>query len=197
MSGLKHITRPELISDIEASIETKRAILERHVPVLSKIIDLIVNSLKSNHKLILFGNGGSAADCQHIAAELVNKFSFERRALPAIALTTDTSILTAIGNDYSFDNVFSRQIEAIGHKGDVALAISTSGNSPNVLNGVDTAKKLGLMTIAFTGQNGGRLKNQVDICFYTPSQSTPRIQEAHITIAHIICHVVEKELCVQ
>lgn len=195
MTAVNRDTAPDLIKAIEASIETKRAVIDQQIPIISQIIDTVVSSLKSGNKLIIFGNGGSAADSQHMAAELVSKFRRERQALAAIALTTDTSILTSIGNDYSFDNVFCRQIEALGRKGDVALAISTSGNSPNVLKAVDTATQMGLTTVGFAGQDGGKLKDRVNICFCAPSQSTPRIQEAHITVAHAICDIVEKELC--
>ena len=195
MAAVSKNIESDLIKAIEASIETKQTVIKQEVPIITQIIDTVINSLKSGHKLIVFGNGGSAADSQHIAAELANKFLRERQALPAIALTTDTSILTSIGNDYSFDNVFSRQIEALGHKGDVALAISTSGNSPNVLKAVDIAKQMGLKTVGFAGKDGGKLKERVDICFCAPSASTPRIQETHITVAHAICDIVEKELC--
>jgi D-sedoheptulose 7-phosphate isomerase len=187
----------DIIQAFESSIEVKRQVKQFHLIEIMKISELITTSLRSGNKLILFGNGGSAADSQHIAAELVNKFRRERKALAAVALTTDTSILTSISNDDSFDNVFARQLEAIGKEGDVALAFSTSGNSPNVLSTVNKAKELGISTIGFTGANGGKLKELVDLCFQVFSQSTPRIQEAHITVAHVICDVVEKELCAQ
>jgi D-sedoheptulose 7-phosphate isomerase len=185
----------EVVQAIEASIAAKREVIDRQISLIIKIADLIVSSLQSGNKLILFGNGGSAADAQHIAAELINRFRRERRALAALALTTDTSILTSISNDYSFDNIFSRQIEALGRRGDVAVAISTSGNSPNVLNGIDKARELGITTVGVTGEDGGKLKDHVDICYKAPSRSTARIQEVHITVAHIICDLVEKALC--
>ncbi len=144
---------------------------------------------------MIAGNGGSAADAQHIAAELVGRFLRERKALPAMALTTDTSILTAIGNDYSFENVFSRQVEALGQAGDVAIGISTSGNSKNVIKAIQTAKKMEMITIGFTGESGGELKNCIDFCFQAPSQSTPHIQEAHLAVAHALCDIVEHEFC--
>lgn len=151
--------------------------------------------LREGRKILLFGNGGSAADSQHIAAELVSRFRRERAALPAIALTTDTSILTAISNDYGFEEVFARQVEALGQEGDVVLGISTSGNSPNVLNAVRKAAEIGMKTVGFTGQDGGKLKECVDVCFRVPSQSTPHIQEVHIAVAHALCEVIEEALC--
>lgn len=180
---------------IEESIRVKRRVLEQQMFELNAIAKLLKRRLEAGNKVLLFGNGGSAADSQHIAAELVSKFNRDRKALPAMALTTDTSILTSISNDYDFDRTFARQIEALGHKGDVAIAISTSGNSPNVLKAVGTAKEKGLATVGLTGQNGGKLKGCVDLCFRAPSNSTPRIQEVHITIAHVICDILEQELC--
>ncbi|MFQ6113385.1 MAG: SIS domain-containing protein, partial [bacterium] len=173
----------------------KKKVLDQHVTTINRITQLLIQALKEGKKVILFGNGGSAADSQHIAAEFVNRFRQDRNALPALALTTDTSILTSIANDYDFEHVFSRQIEAIGQKGDVAIGISTSGNSTNVLRGIRTSREKGLTTVGFTGQNGGLLKDVVDVCFQAPSQSTPRIQEVHITVAHAICDIVESEVC--
>jgi D-sedoheptulose 7-phosphate isomerase len=190
-------TAQYIVGEIEASIAAKQEVINQQVSLITKIAETIISSLRSGNKLIVFGNGGSAADAQHIAAELVNRFRRERRALAALALTTDTSNLTSIGNDYSFDNIFSRQIEALGKRGDVALAISTSGNSPNVLNGVGQAKELGITTVGATGEDGGKLKDHVDICFQAPSRSTPRIQEVHITVAHVICDLIEKAFCDQ
>lgn len=185
----------QLSEIFEESILIKQRVIEQNIPVLENITRLLIEALEQGNKIFLFGNGGSAADSQHIAAELVSRFKRERRALPALALTTDTSILTAIGNDYVFDNVFARQIEALGQSGDVAFAISTSGNSPNVLKAVQMAKKMALVTVGFTGESGGELKNHVDLCFQVPSSSTPRIQEAHLTAAHAICDILEQELC--
>jgi D-sedoheptulose 7-phosphate isomerase len=178
---------------LEESIEAKRRVIEKGIPVLENIAEAFIKALKAGNKILLFGNGGSAADSQHIAAELVSRFRRERKALPAIALTTDTSILTAIGNDYSFDNVFSRQIEALGEPGDVAIGISTSGNSPNVIKAMQTAQQMEMITIGLTGESGGALKNCVDFCFQAPSQNTPHIQEVHLTVAHAICDIVENE----
>ncbi len=185
----------KLVAELQQSIETKRRVIERCLPQIEQITSVIRDAMQSGNKLLLFGNGGSAADSQHIAAEFVSKFNMDRQALSAIALTTDTSILTSISNDYDFSFVFSRQIEALARAGDVALGISTSGNSPNVLRAVGKAKEMGLTTVGFTGENGGKLKHVVDHCFQAPSDSTPRIQEAHITVAHAICGAVEAELC--
>jgi D-sedoheptulose 7-phosphate isomerase len=161
---------------------------------LSKISDVITECFKAGGKLLICGNGGSAADSQHLATELVSRFFMERKALNAEALTVNTSTLTAVANDYSFDEVFSRQIEAKGKKGDVLLSISTSGNSKNVIEAIKVAKSIGMKTIGFTGNNRESLICKLsDYCICVPSNSTPRIQEAHILIGHIICEIVEKE----
>lgn len=154
-------------------------------------IKVFTKALQKGNKILFFGNGGSAADSQHIAAELIGRFKKERRALPAIALTTDTSILTALGNDYGYDAVFARQIEALGKKGDVAVGISTSGNSKNVIEAVKKAKAMGLATVSLTGCGGGSLAKLTDIKLIVPSSDTARIQESHICIAHTICELVE------
>lgn len=154
----------------------------------------IIEAFKADRKLLLIGNGGSAADAQHIATELVGRFKMERKALPAVALTTDTSLLTALANDYGYETVFSRQLEALASDGDVLLAITTSGTSPNILKAVETAHSKGVTVIGLTGESGGKLKNVADLTIMVPSQDTARIQEAHITIGHIICFLVEKEL---
>lgn len=184
----------QLTKIIEESVEVKKRVVAEHVAVLNKITQALRICLAEGHKVLLFGNGGSAADSQHIAAELVSKFFRDRKALPAIALTTDTSIITSVANDYSFEEVFARQIEALGQRGDAAIGISTSGNSPNVLKAMNMSKQKGLITIGLTGEDGGKLKNAVDICFCAPSKSTPRIQEVHITVAHAICDIIEQEL---
>jgi D-sedoheptulose 7-phosphate isomerase len=150
--------------------------------------------LRRNKRIYFFGNGGSAADAQHLAAEIVSRFYMERRGMPAEALSANTSVITAIANDYSFDRIFARQIEAAGSEGDIAFGISTSGNSSNVLKAMKTAKEKAMYTIGFTGQKGGKLKEIVDHCFCAPSEDTPRIQEVHITVGHIICEMVEREL---
>ncbi len=159
--------------------------------VLEKIAREILKAFKSGHKLLLCGNGGSAADSQHIAAEFIGRFKLERPSLPAIALTTDTSILTALANDYSYEKVFSRQVEGLGQKGDVFIGLSTSGNSKNVLEALNQAKKQGLLTIGLTGASGGKLAGESDICFRAESTKTPHIQEMHITALHAVSEVVE------
>ena len=159
--------------------------------VLEKIVKEFIKAFKSGRKILLCGNGGSAADAQHIAAEFVGRFKLERQSLPAIALTTDTSILTAVANDYSYEKIFSRQVEGLGNKGDVLIAISTSGNSKNVLEAVRKAKAQGLVTIGFSGESGGALKTESDICFQAQTSKTPHIQEVHITALHAISEVVE------
>jgi len=187
----------ELIkSRLQESARLKEEILDNieTVKIIAKIAEVIIQAYRKGKKVILFGNGGSASDAQHIAAELVGKYYLERAPLPAIALTVNTSSLTAIGNDYSFAQVFVKQLEALGEAGDVAIGISTSGNSENVLKALKAAKEKGLITIGFTGKKGGRLKDLVDYCLHIPSDDTPRIQEGHITVGHIICEIVEREL---
>jgi len=178
------------------SAETKTKILKECKSDILKAVELLVNCFKNGNKLLLCGNGGSAADCQHIATELMIRLShhIQRPALPAIALTTDTSNLTAGGNDIGFENVFARNVEGLGNKGDLLLAISTSGNSPNVIKAVEMAHKKGMKVISLLGGNGGKLKPLVDIPIVIPSSNTQRIQEGHITVAHIICELVEEEL---
>jgi len=168
--------------------------LNQHVSIIADLSRLLIDALRAGRKLVLFGNGGSAADAQHVAAELVSRFQMDRNALPAIALTTDTSILTSVGNDLAFDEVFSRQVQALVQRDDVAVGISTSGNSPNVINGIIAAKERGAVTVGFTGRSGGRLKDLVDACCHVSSDSTARIQEAQITIWHALCEVVEREM---
>lgn len=159
---------------------------------ISKVIDIVIDAYKNGNKVVIFGNGGSAADSQHFAAELIGRFKLERKSLPAIALTTDSSIITALGNDYGFEYVFSRQCESIVHKDDIVFAISTSGHSKNVINGVITSKKIGAITIGLIGGDGGGLQQSVDFPIISPSISTPRIQEIHRIIIHIICDLVEQ-----
>lgn len=158
------------------------------------IVRLLVETFTQGRKLLLFGNGGSAAQAQHLVAEFVNRMLFDRKALPAIALNTDSSIVTCIANDCDYSQVFSRQIEALGNAGDVAWGLSTSGNSPNVLLAMGTARKQGLSTVGFTGSTGKKLASVVDHCLMVPDDCTPRIQEVHITAGHIICELVEHEL---
>jgi D-sedoheptulose 7-phosphate isomerase len=179
---------------LEASIALQQQVLAEQVPAVARIAELITASFRAGGKLVLFGNGGSAADAQHVAAEFVSRFKRERAALPAIALTTDTSILTAIGNDYHFDQVFARQVQALVRPGDLAAGISTSGSSPDVLNGLVAARECGARTVGFTGQRGGRLRDLADLCYHAPSDDTALIQQAHISVWHAICLVVEQDV---
>ena len=180
---------------LSEGVEVKKKILRDAslLDLIEKISLVLIRAYQNKKKVILFGNGGSAADAQHIAGELVNKFSLERKALPAIALTTDTSVLTSIANDYDYSKVFARQVEALAEDGDVVIGISTSGNSVSVLEGIRAAKKKAY-TVGFTGRGENRLSNIVDIALRVPSEDTPRIQEAHIAILHIICYLIEKKL---
>ncbi|MCX5834642.1 MAG: D-sedoheptulose 7-phosphate isomerase [Deltaproteobacteria bacterium] len=178
----------------QESAELKDQFLKDSLGQIVKVVNVITASLKKGNKILLFGNGGSAADAQHLAAEFVNRFTIERPPLPAIALTTDTSIITSIGNDYDFAQIFAKQIRAIGQAGDVAIGMSTSGVSPNVLRGLETAKKMELITIGLTGRDGGQVAQVVDYCLNVPSNSVPRIQEVHITLGHVICQLVDYKL---
>jgi D-sedoheptulose 7-phosphate isomerase len=161
---------------------------------IKKVAILCVNLYKKGFKTILAGNGGSAADAQHIAAELVGRYGFDRDSIPSLALTTDTSNLTAIGNDYGYDKIFSRQLFSMGQNGDLFIGISTSGNSQNIIEAFDIAKQKGIITVALVGKDGGKMANMADISLIIPSNETPRIQEAHILIGHILCDIIEKEL---
>jgi len=184
-----------IIKAFEESIQVKRAFLRDNVDTLIKVIDAITAVFRSGNKLLLFGNGGSAADAQHIAAELVNRFRIERPPLPAIALTTDTSILTSIANDYDYAETFAKQVRALGKEGDAALAISTSGNAANVLAAIDVCKQLKITTIGLTGGKGGKMVGKVDYLLrVSETQNTARIQETHILIDHVICELVDAKL---
>jgi len=176
------------------SIEVKQGTLKKNLPQIVGAAESIIKALKGGHKLFFCGNGGSAADSQHIAAEFVGRFQKERKAWPAIALTTDSSALTALGNDYTFDIVFSRQLQALGQKGDVLIAISTSGNSKNILEAVKQANALGITSIGVTGGSGGQLAGISDIVIIAASSKTARIQESHLVIFHAICELVENTL---
>ena len=191
MDAKKFIT-----DSLNESSETKLKIKDNLQEKLLKAIELLTECYKNGNKLLLCGNGGSAADCQHIATELMIRLShhIQRPSLPAIALTTDSSNLTAGGNDIGFENVFARSIEGLGNNGDVLLAISTSGNSDNVIKAVEMAHKKGMKVIGFLGGDGGKLKDNVDLPIIIPSSNVQRIQEGHITIAHIICELVEDKL---
>ncbi|MBT4166175.1 D-sedoheptulose 7-phosphate isomerase [archaeon] len=181
---------------IQESIETKKRFLEdsNAINAIRISTNIIIESLKNNGKILICGNGGSAADAQHITGELVGRYKMERKGLPAIALTTDTSILTAWGNDYEFETIFSRQVEALGKKEDILIGISTSGNSENIIKAIEEAKKIGLRIITFTGHEGGKMKDLSDANINIPSDDTPRIQESHMVAYHTICELVEKEM---
>ena len=183
----------EIISILNESIRIKENIKDL-APLIKKITEEIVNAYKIKKKVVLFGNGGSAADAQHIAAEFVGKFYKDRESLPSLAFHTNTSVVTATANDYGYEFIFERQVSSFVDGGDVAIGISTSGNSLNVINGLIKAKKLGAITIGFTGLKENKIEKIVDLCLKIPSNDTPRIQEGHITVGHIICYLVEKEL---
>ena len=178
----------------EETEKVKKQFLQENHPQLIAIIKLIADALENGSKLLLFGNGGSAAEAQHIAAEFVNRFLMNRPPLPAIALNTDSSILPSIGNDYSFSEVFAKQIVALGKEGDIAIGISTSGNSANVIRAIEVAKEVGIETIALTGNDGGDLAKVADYSLIVPSSNTPCIQEVHMAVGHILCEMVEAQI---
>ena len=182
--------------EVAASAETKQKILndERFIAKIAEVAQACLAVYRSNKKTMLAGNGGSAADAQHIAAELVGRYGFDRPSIPSLALTTDTSNLTAIGNDYGYDKVFSRQVEGMGQEGDLFIGISTSGNSQNIITAFEAAKAKGITTVALTGRDGGKMAQMADYALIVPSNATPRIQESHILIGHILCDIIEKEL---
>lgn len=181
---------------VETTISTMELVRADSIllATVSRTAQAIIQAYRNGNKVLLFGNGGSANDAQHIATELVGRFAFNRPALPAISLAESLSSVTAISNDYGFEQVFSRQIEAFGRSGDIAIALSTSGNSPNVLHGVATANKTDLITIGLTGRSGGKLRSIVKECICVPSDETPRIQECHTLVGHILSQIVEQEL---
>ena len=180
-------------NSIEEHLNLFNDILLREIPNIGECAELILETFSQGRKILICGNGGSAADAQHIAAEFVGRFETERKALPAIALTTDTSSLTALANDYDFERVYSRQIEALAQTGDLLIAISTSGNSPNIISAIMTARRIGCRILGMTGQNGKKLASLSDVCLLIPASRTARIQEAHITVAHIWCEIVDKK----
>ncbi|MCK4532659.1 D-sedoheptulose 7-phosphate isomerase [bacterium] len=184
-------TKDKIKQGLQESIEINNCIIKDQIGLLEKIVQVVVKAFRRKKKIVFFGNGGSAADAQHLVAEFVCRFKKDRISLPAVALTTNTSLLTAIGNDMGFESIFSRQIEALVNAGDVVVGISTSGNSPNVLKGIKCAKEKGAITIAFTGSKGRKLSKLADFCFTVPSPDVPRIQEFHIMVGHIICELVE------
>ena len=187
-----------MINGIKKQLQDHRALidlLEREMaPLIAEMSSMISAALTNGNKLLVMGNGGSAADSQHFVAEIVGRFKMERKALPAVALSTDTSILTAIGNDYGFESIFSRQVEALAAHGDIVVGLSTSGNSPNVLKALNAARQRGSRTIGLLGKDGGSIKAVCDLALVMPSTDTPRIQEGHITVIHIVCDLVEKAL---
>ncbi len=187
--------KEQIISKLRESADLKLRFAKESLDEVTDATAILQKALKAGGKILIFGNGGSAADAQHIAAEFVNRYTKKRKGLPAIALTTDSSILTSISNDGSFDDIFSRQIEALGSKADVVWGITTGGKSPNVIKAFKTAKKIGLKSIALVGQDKSKVDKLVDCCISVPSKSTPRIQELHITLAHIICEWIEDTVC--
>lgn len=185
-----------ILQQIEASCEVKQKIAADSTLVASiaEVVDRCIRTLQSGGKILLAGNGGSAADSQHIAAEFVGRFKLEREALPAIALTTDTSLLTAVGNDYGFEMIFARQVSGLARAGDLFIGISTSGNSPNVLRALEVCRELGVSTVGLTGAGGGKMAALADVLLPVPSIETPRIQESHIMIGHLICDLVDTQM---
>lgn len=183
-----------VIEAFEESAAVKRQFVEKNRQAIVDLATRIADSFSHGRKLLLFGNGGSAADAQHLAAEFVNRFMIERPPLPALALTTDTSIITSIGNDYDYSEIFSKQIKALGSEGDIAIGISTSGNSPNIIKAIEAAKAQGILTVGFTGKDGGKVAGMVDMLFNVESKTTARIQETHITLGHVICELVDQIL---
>lgn len=183
----------EIVSILNEGIKIKEEI-KKLVPLIAQISKEIIEAYNNKKKVVLFGNGGSAADAQHIAAEFVGKFYKDRQSLPALAFHTNTSVVTATANDYGYEFIFERQVSSFVEKGDITIGISTSGNSPNVIRGLNKAKEKGAITIGFTGQKQNKMEGIVDYCLKIPSNDTPRIQEGHITVGHIICYLVEKEL---
>jgi D-sedoheptulose 7-phosphate isomerase len=180
-----------ILKRFKESSEVKSRFLRENLPKLLDVIKLVSHTFEAGNKLLFFGNGGSAADAQHLAAEFVNRYVMDRPPLPAIALTTDASVLTSISNDVAFNEIFSKQIRALGKERDVAIGITTSGNSPNIVKAFEVAKEMGIKTIALTGNDGGMIAKMADFPLVVPSTSTPRIQEAHILIGHVLCEMVE------
>lgn len=178
---------------LQEALQVQQALFD-HADLIQQIATVITQALRSGHKVLLCGNGGSAADAQHVAAELLGRFARERAAWPALALTTNSSAMTAIANDYDFERVFARQVEGLAAAGDIVVGISTSGNSPNVIRAMEAARAKHCLTIGFTGEHGGRLKDTTDLCLRAPSNNTPHIQEAQMVVWHIVCELVERDL---
>jgi D-sedoheptulose 7-phosphate isomerase len=186
--------KEHVVKAFDDSAEVKRRFAREHADRIVEVARLIARAFKEGHKVLLFGNGGSSTDASHIAAEFVGRYHRDRAPLPALALGTDMAALTCIANDYEYAEIFARQIRAHGQKGDIAIAISTSGNSPNVLRGVEAAREIGLTTVGWTGGKGGKLASLVDHCFVVPSTVTARIQESHITLGHVLCELIEEDV---
>jgi D-sedoheptulose 7-phosphate isomerase len=183
-----------LKKSLTGSIKAKELFFDQSASLLLDTVEIILKSFNQGGKLILCGNGGSAADAQHLAAEFVNRFLIDRRPLPALALTTDTSILTSVGNDFSYDDIFAKQLQALGKPEDIFLGISTSGNSGNVIKAIETAKEIGIITVGLTGGEGGRIAPLVDILLNVPVDHTPHIQECHIWIEHMLCQLIDERM---
>jgi D-sedoheptulose 7-phosphate isomerase len=186
--------REDIEKQIRDSISVKKDVLNSNVKTINDIINKIITAYKNNKKVIWFGNGGSAADAQHLACELVSKFKLERKPLRSLALTTNTSLLTAVSNDYNFENVFERQVEGLAEKGDILIGITTSGTSPNIIKALKKGKQIGTINIALIGEYGDKIRDYTDLLISIKSKDTPRIQESHIMIGHIICEIVEKKI---
>ena len=186
--------KEHVIKAFEDSADVKRRFAREYADQIVEVTGLLVRAFREGHKVLLFGNGGSATDASHIAAELVGRYRRNRAPLPAIALTSDMAALTCIANDFAYDEIFARQVRAHGQKGDVAIAISTSGNSPNVLKGIEAARECGLTTVGWTGGTGGKLAALVDRCFLVPSTDTARIQESHLTLGHVLCELIDEQI---
>lgn len=186
--------REKILKSFKDSIAVKQKFVDQHMDIIIEVSRLIADTLNNGSKLLLFGNGGSACDASHIAAEFINRFKRERPAFPAIALNTDMAVITSIANDYEYVTIFERQLKALAQDGDVVIAISTSGSSPNVIKAVETAGKKGLKVVALTGAKGDKLASMSDYVFSVPSGDTPRVQETHITLSHVLCEMVEEIL---
>ena len=195
LKSKKHLEMEKVITrQLEEGASIKKTMAQSAPDIIARAVQVILSVFKAGGKVLLIGNGGSAADAQHIASELIGRFELDRRSLPAIALTTNTSVLTALSNDYDYETVFSRQLAALATDKDVLIAITTSGTSPNILKAVEEAHSMGVTVIGMTGKSGGKLKELADLTIIVPSNNTARVQEAHITIGHIICYLVEQEM---
>lgn len=186
--------KTRIIERFDDSAEVKRRFVREHADRIAELAGVMARAFREGNKVLLFGNGGSATDASHLAAEFVGRYHKDRRPLPALALGADMAALTCIANDYTYDDIFARQVRAHGHKGDIAIAISTSGNSPNVLKGAEVARECGLVTVGWTGHQGGKLAPLVEHSFVVPSTVTARIQECHITLGHVLCELIEEDL---